>query len=136
MYEINPFLNSSGTQGSTYVNPPGAGYTTWSFNKDTMKANQLLSNQVVWKYGSVSNLTLFSPFGSSAQRLPNGNTLICATTVGYIMEVTSSGDVVWEYINPITKSGTKTALGDRLPMTNQVNRARRYAYSDPAFSGH
>ena len=136
VFEINPFLNAGGTTNATYVNPPSAGYTTWTFSKDTMKANQLLSNQVAWKYGSTSNLTLFSQFGSSAQRLPNGNTLICATATGYLMEVTASGAVVWEYLNPVTSSGAKAALGDRLPMTNAVNRARRYAYSDPAFSGH
>jgi len=136
VFEINPHLNSAGSAGTTYIDPPGAGYTTWTFDKDTMKANQLLSNQVTWKYGSVGNLTLFSQFGSSAQRLPNGNTLICATTTGYLMEVTAAGEVVWEYINPITPGGTKTALGDRLPMTNAVSRARRYAYSDSAFSGH
>jgi len=136
VYEINPHLNSAGIAGAAYIDPPGAGYTTWTFDKDTMKANQLLSKQVAWKYGSVGNLTLFSQFGSSAQRLPNGNTLICATTTGYLMEVTTTGDVVWEYINPITATGAKTALGDRLPMTNAVNRARRYSYSDSAFSGH
>jgi len=136
VFEINPHLNSAGVVGAAYIDPPGAGYTTWTFDKDTMKANQFLSKQVTWKYGSVGNLTLFSQFGSSAQRLPNGNTLICATTTGYLMEVTTTGDVVWEYINPITASGAKTALGDRLPMTNAVNRARRYSYSDSAFSGH
>ena len=136
VFEINPHLNSAGVAGTAYIDPPGAGYTTWTFDKDTMKANQLLSKQVTWKYGSVGNLTLFSQFGSSAQRLPNGNTLICATTTGYLLEVTAAGDVVWEYINPITSSGTKTALGDRVPMTNAVSRARRYAYSDSAFSGH
>jgi len=136
VFQINPFLNAGGTTNATYVNPPTAGYTTWTFSKDTMKANQLLSNQVAWKYGSISNLTLFSQFGSSAQRLPNGNTLICATATGYLMEVTASGAVVWEYLNPVTAAGPKPALGDRLPMTNAVGRARRYAYSDGAFSGH
>jgi len=136
VFEINPFLTSGGTTNASYVNPPAAGYSTWTFSKDTMKANQLLSNQVAWKYGSISNLTLFSQFGSSAQRLPNGNTLICATATGYLMEVTASGAVVWEYLNPVTAAGPKPALGDRLPMTNAVGRARRYAYSDGAFSGH
>ncbi len=136
VFEINPHMNAAGIAGPTYIDPPSAGYTTWTFDKDSMKANQLLSKQVAWKYGSVGNLTLFSQFGGSAQRLPNGNTLICATTTGYLMEVTSTGEVVWEYINPITASGAKTALGDRLPMTNAVHRARRYAYSDSAFSGH
>ena len=136
VFEVNPRLTSAGITGASYVDPPSTGYATWTFDKDSMKANQLLSKQVAWKYGSVGNLTLFSQFGGSVQRLPNGNTLICATTTGYLMEVTSTGTVVWEYLNPLTASGAKTALGDRLPMTNAVTRARRYAYSDGAFSGH
>jgi len=136
VFEINPYLNSSGTDTGAYVNPPTAGYNTWTFDKDTMKANQLLSKQVVWKYGSVSNLTLFSHFGSSAQRLTNGNTLVCATTNGYLVEVDASGNVVWEYINPVTDAGIVTALGDDLPMTNAVPRALRYAADFAGFAGH
>ncbi|MEI6914586.1 MAG: DUF1566 domain-containing protein, partial [Armatimonadota bacterium] len=136
VFEINPFLNSTGTDTGSYVNPPTAGYNTWTFEKDTMKASQQLSKQVIWKYGTLSNLTLFSHFGSSAQRLPNGNTLICATTEGYMVEVTSDGTVVWEYINPVTNAGVVTAIGDDLPMTNAVPRAYRYAPTFAGFSGH
>ncbi|MCX5684547.1 MAG: DUF1566 domain-containing protein, partial [Planctomycetota bacterium] len=136
VFEINPYLNASGVDTGAYVNPPTAGYNTWTFDKDTMKANQLLSKQVVWKYGSVSNLTLFSHLGSSAQRLPNGNTLICATTEGYMVEVDAAGEVVWEYINPVTDAGIVTAIGDDMPMTNAVPRAVRYAASFAGFTGH
>ena len=132
VFEINPYLNSSSVDTGAYVNPPTAGYTTWTFDKDTHKSSQLLSKQVTWKYGSVSNLTLFSHLGSSAQRLPNGNTLICASTQGYLVEVTTSGQVVWEYINPVTDSGIVEAIGDSLPMTNAVPRAYRYG---PDFAG-
>ncbi len=135
VFEVDPYVNASGVDTGSYVNPPAAGYVTWSFDKDTHKASQQLSRQVVWKYCSLSNLTLFSHFGSSAQRLPNGNTLICATTEGYLVEVDASGNVVWEYINPVTSSGVATALGDRLPMTNAIPRALRYAASDAAFTG-
>ena len=34
------------------------------------------------------------------QRLPEGNTLICEGLRGRIFQVTSSGEVVWEYVNP------------------------------------
>jgi hypothetical protein len=135
-FEINPYLNSSGTDTGAYVNPPTAGYTTWTFDKDTMKANQLLSKQVTWKYGTVGNLTLFSHFGGSVQRLSNGNTLICATTQGYLLEVDSSGNVVWEYLNPVTSSGIVTAIGDAWPMTNALPRAVRYDSAFAGFTGH
>jgi hypothetical protein len=42
----------------------------------------------------------YSPFISSAQRLPNGNTLITEGSGGRIIEVTASHDIVWEYISP------------------------------------
>ena len=136
VFEINPFLNSSGVDTGSYVNPPTAGYTTWTFSKDTMKANQSLSSQVTWKYGTVGCHTLFSHFGSSVQRLSNGNTLICGTTTGYLVEVDTSGNVVWEYINPVTNSGVVTAIGDSLPMTNAVPRAMRFPASFAGFTGH
>ncbi|MEL6107507.1 MAG: hypothetical protein AAFU85_15815, partial [Planctomycetota bacterium] len=34
---------------------------------------------------------------SGAQRLPNGNTLICSGSEGYVLEVTADEEVVWEY---------------------------------------
>jgi hypothetical protein len=39
---------------------------------------------------------------SGAQRLENGNTLICEGRPGRIFEVTTEGDIVWEYISPYT----------------------------------
>ena len=37
---------------------------------------------------------------SSAQRLPNGNTLIVEGSDGRFIEVTREHEIVWEYINP------------------------------------
>ena len=42
----------------------------------------------------------YSPFISSAQRLPNGNTLITEGSGGRIIEVTADHRLVWEYITP------------------------------------
>ena len=43
---------------------------------------------------------LFSEYCSSADRLPNGNTLITETIPGRVIEVTPQKEIVWEYINP------------------------------------
>jgi len=110
------------------VNPPTAGYVTWTFDKDTHKSSQLLSKQVVWKYGSVSNLTLFSHLGSSVQRLPNGNTLICATTQGYMVEVTAGGQVAWS-TSTLSPTAASSSHRRRPAMTNAVPRAYRYGTS-------
>lgn len=42
----------------------------------------------------------YSPYISSAQRLPNGNTLITEGADGRIFEVTREHELVWEYISP------------------------------------
>lgn len=133
--EINPFLEASGRDSGSYVNPPDAGYLTETYSADTHKLPRQISKQVVWTYRSKSNQGFFSHIGSSAQRLPNGNTLICADTEGHLFEVTAEGDLVWEYINPVTKDGALKVLPDSLPMTNSVFRAYRYTEDHPALVG-
>jgi hypothetical protein len=43
---------------------------------------------------------LYSALLSSAQRLPNGNTLITEGMDGRIFEITAEFDTVWEYVSP------------------------------------
>jgi hypothetical protein len=42
----------------------------------------------------------FSNFCGTAERLPNGNTLIVESDNGRAFEVTSAGAIVWEFHNP------------------------------------
>ena len=49
---------------------------------------------------SIDASRFYSPFVSSAQRLPNGNTLITEGSDGRIFEVTRNHELVWEYISP------------------------------------
>ena len=58
------------------------------------------SGDEVWSYSGLPAWSMFSPNISGAQRLPNGNTLICEGLNGRIFEVTNECDIVWEYINP------------------------------------
>jgi arylsulfotransferase ASST len=133
--EIDPYLDSSGRDTVTYVNPPDAGYRREEYHRDTHKSPRLISKQVVWSYRSKSNLGFFSHIGSSAQRLPGGNTLICADTEGHLFEVTPDGTLVWEYINPVTREGALKVMPDNIPMTNSVFRAYRYTADHPALKG-
>ena len=62
-----------------------------------------LTGQIVWEYRTEPATDFWSPVGSGNQRLPNGNTLICAMNwgePGRVIEVTPDGDIVWEYWNP------------------------------------
>ncbi|GCF92716.1 thioredoxin [Enterococcus florum] len=47
----------------------------------------------------------YSELVSSAQRLENGNTLICEGTEGRFLEVTKNHEVVWEFVNPYIGPG-------------------------------
>ena len=60
----------------------------------------LRSGRVVWQYGGVPGVDLFSKTMGSCQRLPNGNTLITESENGRALEVTRDGRVVWEFNNP------------------------------------
>ena len=132
--EINPYYNGSANTGA-YVNPPDAGYYSWSPGNNTDKSPRLLSNQLVWFWYSKASHGMFNHIGGSVQRLANGNALICSDQEGHIIEVTDSGDVVWEYINPVTTSGILKFKRDNWPMFNGLFRAYRYTSSDPPLAG-
>ena len=51
-------------------------------------------------YSAPKKEDLFSFIMSGANRLPNGNTIICESVSGTILEVTPEGKTVWKYINP------------------------------------
>jgi hypothetical protein len=64
-----------------------------------------LTLKIVWEYtakkaGYRDNCRFYSDYVSSAQRLPNGNTLITEGAFGRLFEVTPKYKTVWEYISP------------------------------------
>ncbi|RIZ72034.1 MAG: hypothetical protein D0530_00925, partial [Methylococcales bacterium] len=133
--EINPDLDASTNNTGGYVNPPAAGYYSWDPGHNSDKAARLLSNQIVWFWYSKASHGMFSHIGSSVQRLANTNTLVCADTEGHIIEVTPSGEVVWEYINPVTSDGILKFKRDNWPMYNSIFRAYRYQTNAPPLVG-
>ena len=84
--------------------------------------------KVVWSYTAsdnvtgmmpiIVNTTFYSQLISSAQRLPNGNTLITEGCFSRIFEVTKDKEIVWEYRAPFTKESPGQF----------VYRAYRYPY--------
>jgi hypothetical protein len=83
-----------------------------------------------WTYQADDNKmapdTFFSLVRSSAQRLPNGNTLIVESTFGRIFEVThDKKKIVWEYVSPYFR------YDDTARYTNQIYRAYRVDYTWP-----
>ena len=57
------------------------------------------TNKVVWQTPANVNRGHFSQYISGAERLPNGNTLICSGAQGRFFEVTREQEIVWEYID-------------------------------------
>jgi hypothetical protein len=49
-----------------------------------------------WSYGGPGGF-FGGPTQCGAQRLPNGNTLVCSAIDGRVFEVTEAGAIVWEY---------------------------------------
>ncbi|MFC1908604.1 aryl-sulfate sulfotransferase [Chloroflexota bacterium] len=72
---------------------------------------------LVWQYGAESGKEkFFSNFISSAQRLPNGNTLITEGANGRVFEVTPDKEIVWEFVAPsLGISGNKVYRAFRIP---------------------
>jgi formylglycine-generating enzyme required for sulfatase activity len=121
--EITPPVDASGNYALTTGSAYGPGGLTWT-------------------YQATPSSALFAHDISGAQRLQNGNTLIDDGPKGTFTEVTSSGMVVWKYINPTDNLGPVTQ-GDTLSYDpshpeetmNSVFRVYRYAQSYAAFTG-
>ena len=54
----------------------------------------------IWTYTAADTVSFWSSFISGAHRMQNGNTFITEGAKGRMFEVTSEGEIVWEYLNP------------------------------------
>jgi len=130
-------------EGGHYVRQPGT-----AFGPD----------RPAWSYTAPEKSQFYSMHISGAQRLPNGNTLICSGAGGTIFEVTPDKNVVWKYVNPVSQhphagipdsrppgrtsenSGTPSdghgkRSGEKDEPTNTVFRAYRYPPDYPGLIG-
>jgi hypothetical protein len=60
----------------------------------------VLDEAIVWEYKSDPPEDFYSFGRGSAQRLPNGNTLICESDRGRAFEVTPDKELAWAWLNP------------------------------------
>jgi hypothetical protein len=96
-------------------------------------------SEPVWVYTDANPFDFYASFISGAQRLPNGNTIICNGPIGTFFEVTPGKEMVWKYVNPVIDTGPLTQ-GDSIPgdqhsSKNSVFRAYRYPTDYPGFVG-
>lgn len=77
-------------------------------------------DEQVWIYTADNPFDFYGDHISGAQRLPNGNTLICNGPSGLFFEVTPEKDIVWSYENTFPISSV-----------NLVFKIRRYSPEYP-----
>jgi hypothetical protein len=66
---------------------------------------------IVWEYEGNSPGSFYSSHKGSAQRLPDGNTLICDGQIGRAFEITPDKQVVWEFYLPVlNKRGERSTI--------------------------
>ena len=94
----------------------------------------------VWSYTAENPTDFFSRIMGSAQRLPNGNTLICDSTSGNLFQVTTDGKQVWSYVYPMDgdtplKQGDEPSISAEwtadVLTNNNIYRAYWYAPDHP-----
>lgn len=87
-----------------------------------------------WTYTANPPQSFYSTGLGAIQILPNGNRLINEGREGRAFEINNTGQIVWEYINPL-KMGNPLAQYDTTltPVTNQQFRFNRYPAEYNAF---
>lgn len=90
------------------------------------------TEKIEWEYVDPDLMSFYSPICAGAQRLPNGNTLICEATKGRIFEVTPKKETVWECFSPFYFHYRPEFFGE---YTNMVYRAHRYSPDYPGLKG-
>ena len=125
--------------GRAGYGPPNPGSATGSGNARREYSRVLEFNPVtlelVWEYTAdkvgYRREKFFSFNVSSAQRLPNGNTLITEGAQGRFFEVTPELEIVWEYVNPFFHGVLCRTCGnpyDWVETTGETEERRNTAY--------
>lgn len=87
------------------------------------------TNEIEWEYRPENPVDFVTTYIGGAERQPNGNTLICEGGMGRFLEVTTTGEIVWEYIVPFyNHRDTLSPYG----LSNCTFRCHRF---DPDYPG-
>jgi hypothetical protein len=100
-------------------------------------------DKALWAYTAPTKSDFYAGIISGAQRLANGNTLICSGTNGNVFEVTPKNEIVWKLDVAAVTGGTGgfggkaiaiPGMGQLVP-GGMVFRASRFGPGDPALAG-
>jgi hypothetical protein len=110
--------------------PPTDGMGGYQYTPKTI----YLPTSAQMVYTAPTPTDFYSPNISNAQRLQNGNTLICEGAEGYLFEVDPAGQTVWSYKNPDAALIGPVAQGV-VPPQNSVFKSIQYPADYPGFAG-
>ncbi len=131
--KIMIFNNGTGRPDGNYssidiINPPVDANGNYSLEVNEKYAPL----EAEWSYSNPAEF--YSARISGAQRLPNGNTLICDGNAGHFFEITADKEIVWDYINPVA-NGVPLTQGSNTINLNDVFRTYRYSTDFQGFAG-
>ncbi|MEZ7506626.1 aryl-sulfate sulfotransferase [Flavobacterium sp. Arc2] len=130
--QIMIFNNGNGRTGGNYstieiIKPPVNGYNY----TQTLPS---LPATASWNYNYENPNSIYAQNISGAQQLSNGNVLFCNGPAGIFTEINSSGNIVWQYISPVTTSGILKQT--EVAAQNIVFRSTFYPKTYSGFVGH
>ena len=125
---IMVFNNGNGRTGGNYstieiINPPVDGFNYTS-------SLPYLPTSTSWIYNDGNPNNFYAQLTSGCQQLSNGNVLFCNGPKGTFKEISASGTILWEYINPVSVTGILTQGS-----TAASNSAFRCTFYPSSYSG-
>ena len=126
--QIMVFNNGNGRTGGNYstieiINPPVDGFNYTS-------SLPYLPASTSWIYNDGNPNNFYAQLTSGCQQLSNGNVLFCNGPKGTFKEISASGTILWEYINPVSVTGILTQ-----GTTAASNAAFRCTFYPSSYSG-
>ena len=126
--QIMVFNNGNGRTGGNYstieiINPPVDGFNYTS-------SLPYLPTSTSWIYNDGNPNNFYAQLTSGCQQLSNGNVLFCNGPKGTFKEISASGTILWEYINPVSVTGILTQ-----GTTAASNAAFRCTFYPSSYSG-
>ena len=126
--QIMVFNNGNGRTGGNYstieiINPPVDGFNYTS-------SLPYLPATTSWIYNDGNPNNFYAQLTSGCQQLSNGNVLFCNGPKGTFKEISASGTILWEYINPVSVTGILTQ-----GTTAASNSAFRCTFYPSSYSG-
>ena len=111
------------------IDPELSGYT---YEKENTKFKP---SNFSWSWnGAILGRTMYETKKSGAHSLPNGNFIICETSLGQVSEITKTGKHLWTYKNP-SGSNLFSQFDNISSNANSIFRAEKYPIDYIGFTG-